>query len=304
MHILITGGTGLLGKRLTSYLLEHAMHPRIVSRSTNDSADISQYEWNVDEGRIDPDAFTEVDTVIHLAGANIAEGRWNTKRKEEILSSRIRSTRLLFESVKKINSNERPKTFICASATGYYGIHDFEHESREDDQAGEGFLAQVCLQWEKEADRFATLGMRVIKIRTGVVFDEKGGALHKMTQPIRYLMGSPLGSGKQSVCWIHWEDWCRAIHHFITHKGLSGSYNLVAPEPVTNAKLTRLIARIIKRPLWLPNVPGFMLKFLLGEMSTVVLEGHKMSSKKLEDAGYQFNFPAAEKAISDLLIRP
>lgn len=301
MHILITGGTGLLGKRLTSYLKRHGMFPRLVSRRAITSTEILQYEWNINEGRIDPKALAGLNAVIHLAGSNVAEARWSASRKEEILDSRVRSTRLLFERIKEINPAERPETFICASATGYYGIHDFEHTSVEDDGPGNDFLAQVCIQWEKEADRFESLGMRVVKVRTGVVLDQDGGALQKMTQPIKFFAGSPLGSGNQYISWIHWQDWCQAIRYLMTRVDLSGAYNFVSPHAVTNEELTRLIARTIRRPLWLPNVPEFMLKIILGEMASIVLAGHKVSSKKLEDVGYQFKFQMAEEAIAHLL---
>lgn len=299
MNILITGGTGLLGGHLVDFLSNKGMSIRLLSRRADLTAVVPRFEWNVKEKKIDPKALENVDILIHLAGAGVAEGRWTDKRKKEIIDSRIDSTQMLYEAVAEMQ--HKPQTLICASATGYYGHQEFEHESTEEESAGGDFLAQVCEKWESEADRFKDLGLRVVKLRTGVVFDESGGALQKMVQPIRYFVGAPLGTGKQIVPWIHWGDWCGAVGHLIEHKELSGAYNLVAPGPVTNAGLTRLIARVIRRPLLLPNVPAFALKLMLGEMSSIVLKGHKVSNKKLENSGYEFEYPSAEQALFELL---
>lgn len=299
MNILITGGTGLIGQRLTNFLIAKGMSPRLLSRTANLQAKIPRYEWSIKEGRIDSQALEGVDVVVHLAGANVAEGRWTAKRKKEILDSRVKSTELLFQEIQQLD--QKPKTLICASGTGYYGFHSFDHESVESDLPGDDFLADVCVKWEAEADRFTELGMRVVKVRTSAVFDESGGALQKMQQPVQYFAGAALGSGDQQVPWIHWKDWCGAVAHLIERSDLSGAYNLVAPQPVTNAELTRLIAKTIRRPLLLPNVPSFVLKLMLGEMSSIVLNGNKISSKKLEDTGYQFEYGQVAPALSDLL---
>lgn len=299
MNILITGGTGLLGGRLVDYFSSLGMFPRLLSRKEDLNAAIPRFEWNIRERKIDPRALEGVDVLIHLAGANVGEGRWTANRKKEIIDSRIDSTQLLYEAVAGMQN--KPKTLICASATGYYGLQEFDHESQEDENSGDDFLAQVCKKWESEADRFQNLGLRVVKLRTGVVFDESGGALQKMTLPIRWFAGAPLGSGKQIIPWIHWKDWCGAVVHLVNENELSGAYNLVAPEPVTNATLTRLIARAIGRPMFLPNVPAFVLKLMLGEMSFIVLRGHKVSSQKLEASGFKFQYDTADQAISELL---
>lgn len=299
MNILITGGTGLLGQRLVNFLLSKKMYPRLLSRQADYAAAVPRFEWNINAQTIDQKAFENVDVLIHLAGAGVADERWSAQRKKEILDSRINSTQLLYDTIEKLE--HRPKTMICASATGYYGIKGVGHKSAEEEMAGSDFLAQVCERWEEKADRFKNLGVRVVKIRTGVVFDESGGALQKMEQPVRYYVGAPLGSGKQVVPWIHWRDWCGAVEHFINENSLSGAYNLVAPQPVTNAELTRLIAKVIRRPLLLPNVPAFVLRVLLGEMSSIVLEGHKISSEKLQESGYQFEYSSTEKALFELL---
>lgn len=298
MNILITGGTGLLGGRLADFLLQKGMSPKLLSRQSDLKAAIPRYKWNIKESSIYPKALEEIDVLIHLAGANVGEGKWTTKRKKDILDSRIDSTKLLYDTVAGLK--KKPKTIICASATGYYGLKSFDHESSEEDIAGEDFLAQVCTKWEREADRFQDLGMRVVKLRTGVVFDQGGGALQKMAQPIRFFVGAPLGSGKQVIPWIHWSDWCGAVSHLISENNLSGPYNLVAPKPVTNADLTRLIAKIIRRPLLLPPVPSFMLRMLLGEMSSIVLKGHSVSSKKLQESGFEFEYNTAEQALFEL----
>lgn len=299
MNILITGGTGLIGQRLAKLLIQHQMSPRLLSRTANPNADIPQFEWNIKKDWIDPLAFEHVDVLIHLAGANVSEGRWTKSRKQEIMDSRINSTRLLFKTVEQLEN--RPKLLICSSATGYYGNLRFEHVSSEEDDPGNDFLATVCQNWETEADHFENLGLRIVKVRTGVVLDEKGGALLKMIQPIRVYAGAPLASGSQYINWIHWEDWCLAVIHLINEKQLKGPFNLVAPNPETNEVLTRLIAKIVRRPLWLPNVPAFVLKLILGEMASIVINGHKVSSKKLEDSGYQFTHDTLETALIKLL---
>ena len=299
MNILITGGTGLIGQRLVRLLIEHQMSPRLLSRVANHNADIPQFEWNIRDERIDPLAFEGIDILIHLAGANVSEGRWTPSRKREILDSRIKSTRLLFDTVKKLE--QKPKLLICSSAAGYYGQFEFEHESSEDDDPGQDFLARVCDEWESEADNFKNLGIRVVKVRTGIVFDPMGGALQKMVQPIKLFTGAPLASGKQYINWIHWEDWCLAVIHMIKENHMEGPFNLVAPNPETNEVLTRLIAKIIRRPLWFPNVPAFVLRLILGEMASFVINGHKLSSKKLEDSGYNFKHETLEGALIELL---
>ncbi|WP_420580009.1 TIGR01777 family oxidoreductase [Reichenbachiella sp.] len=299
MNILITGGTGLLGGHLVDFLSNKGMSIRLLSRHADLTAAVPRFEWNIKEKKIDPRAFENVDVLIHLAGAGVADAKWTDKRKREIIDSRVESTKLLYQTVEKLDN--KPKALICASATGYYGLKEFEHESSEDESSGDDFLAVVCEQWELEADRFKDLGLRVVKLRTGVVLDESGGALQKMVQPIRYFVGAPLGTGNQVVPWIHWKDWCGAVGHMIERVSLSGAYNLVAPQPVTNAVLTRLIAKIIRRPVLLPNVPAFVLKLMLGEMASIVLQGHKVSSKKLETSGYEFEYQEPEQALFELL---
>ncbi|UXX80169.1 TIGR01777 family oxidoreductase [Reichenbachiella carrageenanivorans] len=299
MHVLVTGGTGLIGQRLVGYLRSLGMLPRLVSRTEQLSAESPQYKWSLQNGYIDPRALDGVEVVIHLAGANIAEGRWTDARKKEIVDSRILSTRLLYDAIEKME--KKPKALLCASATGYYGFRDFEYVSDEEDRSGTDFLAQVCVQWETEADRFSALGMRVVRLRTGLVLDGAGGAFPKMLLPVRYYAGAALGSGQQYINWIHWQDWCGAVGHLIEQQELSGAFNLVAPFPVTNDELTRLIARAIERPLWLPNVPAFIFRGLLGEMSAVLLQGHKVSCTKLQNSGYQFKHQLVKESLSELL---
>ncbi|SMD35401.1 hypothetical protein SAMN04488029_2500 [Reichenbachiella faecimaris] len=299
MNILITGGTGLLGQRLVNYLLSKGMSPRLLSRREDLNATVPQFEWDIKNKKVDLNSLENVEVIIHLAGANVAEGRWTKRRKKEILESRIDSTQLLYDTIAKLE--HKPTTLICASATGFYGLQNFDHTSSEDEKPGLDFLAQVCEQWEAEADRFKDLGLRIVKLRTGVVLDGSGGALQKMAQPIKYLIGAPLGSGKQYVPWIHWKDWCGAVDHLVKERALSGAFNLVAPQAVTNAQLTRLIAETIRKPLLLPNVPAFVLQLILGEMSSIVLRGHKVSSEKLEESGYRFEYKSASRALFELI---
>ena len=244
-------------------------------------------------------ALDGVDFIIHLAGLNIGEKAWTTKRKQQIIDSRVKSGKLIFDTIqaKKL----RPSAFLSASGIGYYGATSSETIFKEDAPAGNDFLGLTCQLWEGVADRFAETGIRSVKIRTGVVLSKKGGALSKLSLPVRFGVGAPLGSGKQYMPWIHMDDLCGIFIHAMENEELTGAYNAVAPEHMTNQELTRAIASVLKRPLWLPKLPAGLFRLIFGEMSVMLLEGSRVSPEKIKAAGYSFFYPELKPALRDLL---
>ncbi|OJJ17175.1 TIGR01777 family protein [marine bacterium AO1-C] len=297
--ILITGGTGLIGKRLTQFLLEKDYSVRYLSRSKRSIKGVEVFEWHPQEGKIDKEAFADIDGIVHLAGAGVADKRWTDSRKKEILESRTQSTTLLVSTIEALGIS--PEVFVGASAIGYYGIDTGEQLLDESSQAGGDFLANVTKQWEESSEEFTKKGIRAVKVRVGVVLSTESGALPKLLQPIRLGLGAPLGSGKQYLSWIHIDDIARIFLYALENDQLQGAYNGVAPNPVTNAEMTKMIASVIHRPAFLPNVPSFMLKIMLGEMASIVIDGNRVSSKKIANSGFEFKFPDLKQALEQLL---
>jgi uncharacterized protein (TIGR01777 family) len=297
-HILLTGASGLIGKHLTHFLLDKGYEVSHLSRQVHGrNPRVKTYIWDVHKGKIDDACIDGVDIIIHLAGAGVAGKRWTDERKKEIIDSRVKSIQLIYGLLR--NKKHQVKTIISASATGYYGNRGGELMT-EDSKPGNDFLSGCCVEWEAAADEGEKLGLRVVKLRTGVVLDKKGGALKKMAAPVKWFIGSPLGNGEQWIPWIHWHDVVKLYLYAIVNNKLEGVFNMVAPKPVTNKQLTRAVAEQLHRPLWAPNVPAFMLKLLLGEMGEIVLGSTKVSPQKIEHHGFVFeyaNLPAALKAI-------
>lgn len=297
-RILITGSSGLVGKNLTNLLSENGYDVVQLSRS-NPRQDPKIFTWNIEKNQIQTGAFDGVDTIIHLAGANVAEGRWTTKRKEELVKSRTESTALLVRTLETINHHV--KNFISASAVGYYGFLDNEKIFKEDDPAGTDFLARLTAQWEAEVDRISNPGIRIVKLRIGVVLSPNGGALAPIAATVSKWIGAPLGSGSQYISWIHLTDLCRIFLFVIRNESVRGAVNAVAPEPVTNKALTQEVARVLNKPLILPNVPAIGLKIAFGEMAQIVLNGSQVSASKIINAGFTHEFPDIHTAVKDLL---
>lgn len=296
--ILITGSSGLIGGHLANYLSSRNYEVRHLSRK-KDFNKQHHYFWDLNSGLIEESALIGVDHIIHLAGAGIAEKRWTAKRKKEIIDSRIKSTQLLFNEVNKMNV--KPKTVITASAIGYYGADTSDKIFAEDDEPGNDFQGEVCQQWESSSRKFSELGVRNLQLRFGVVLSTMGGALPKIIFPIKFGVGSALGSGNQFVPWVHIDDVLKIIEWLILNENLSGPYNVVAPEYKTYKEFVKAIADKLGKPLFMPNVPSFFLKLVLGEMSQVILEGNRISSEKIVDSGYKFNFSTLEQAFSKML---
>jgi len=299
MNILITGGTGLIGKRLTEILIEKGHSVSILSRSKKQSDKVNYYTWNIANQEIEEEAIKQLDVIVHLAGANVGEGRWTNKRKKEIIDSRVDSGNLLFESVKK--HNPKLKAFISSSAIGYYGMVNSNSIFEESDPSGSDFLAEVCVKWEETANKFNELNTRVAIVRTGVVLDKNDGALAKLLTPIKLGIGSALGSGKQAMPWIHLDDICNLYVKAIEDKKMNGAFNGVAPENLTNLEFSKTVAKVLKKPFWFPNVPAFALKLLMGEQAIIALEGSSISSKKTKESGFKFKYRNLTDALNNLL---
>ncbi|MFN7994786.1 MAG: TIGR01777 family oxidoreductase [Bryobacteraceae bacterium] len=297
MTIVISGASGFVGRRLMKSLsgANHAI--RVLSRhaGTNLPAGVKLYAWDPMKGPPPEESLAGADAVVHLAGEPIAQ-RWNDEVKKKIRDSRVIGTRNMVQAL--ANSAQRPPALICSSAIGYYGSRGDEALT-ESSAPGSGFMADVCVAWEKEADAAAALGMRLVKLRTGVVLGQNGGALAKMLPPFKGGMGGKLGSGDQWMSWIHLDDLVGIIRHTLENS-IAGPVNGTAPEPVTNAEFTKALGHALSRPAVFP-VPAFMLKTMFGEMAEVMLASQKVLPKAAEGAGYSFQYPRLEAALQNLL---
>lgn len=297
-NILITGGSGLVGRKLTALLKENGHKISWLSRSGKSIEDVKGYQWDIANQTIDKNAIEWADTIIHLAGEGVANERWTNTQKKRILESRVESTKLLCRALKE--STHEAQTFISASAIGYYGLNTGDMLLNEEDEPGSDFLARVTRQWEEEVDQIANLNINIVKLRIGIVLSESGGALEKISKPIKWGVGAALGTGKQYMSWIHIEDLCCMICYLL-EKNKSGVYNGVAPNPVTNKEMTKTIAKHLGKPCFLPNVPAFVLKIMLGEMSDILIGGSNVSSKKIEKDGFEFQYLTLQSALQNLL---
>ncbi len=288
--VLITGGTGMIGKRLTTLLLEKGYNVAYLSRKKEAIPNVQVYKWDIAKGFIEEEALAKADFLIHLAGAGIADQRWSAARKQEIITSRTQSIELIARHLQ--GRPYKLKAFVSASGIGFYGSDTGERHLTEETRSGTDFLAHVTRSWENASELIHNVGVRTTKLRTGVVLSKEGGALPKIAQPVRWGVGAPLGSGKQWVSWIHLDDLCRMYITAIENEKWHGVYNAVGPSPVTNAELTRQIAKALKKPLWLPPVPAFALRLWFGQLADVVLGGNYVINHKvahINHFNYQFN---------------
>ena len=284
-----------MGSNMTSLLQSKGFEVGILTRSIKNIAGIKEFLWDIDKQQIDKNALTWADHIIHLAGENVGQ-RWTSATKERIINSRVNSTKLLADAL--ASGEYEVKSFVSASATGFYGDTG-DVEVDETAPAGTGFLADVVVSWEGAVDQLKPVVDRLVKLRIGIVLTPEGGALAKMTMPIRLGIGSPLGSGNQWMSWIDLDDLCR-MFVFAIENPLSGTYNAVSPQPVTNREMTKALALQLNRPLLMPNVPAFVLKMTLGEMSSMVLEGNKVSSVAIQEEGFKFEFDTLDKSLGHL----
>ena len=300
MRVLITGATGLIGNEITELLLKNGMKVNYLTISEDKiqhEPNYRGYYWNPTEGIIDENCFIDVESVINLAGANISE-RWTAQYKEEIVESRTNAINLLYNALK--NNPNQVKHFITASAIGVYPSDLSVTYSEEFSQFDDSFLSNVVVKWEDAASQIERLGIKVCKIRIGLVLSLHGGALPKMIKPIRMGFGAAFGSGRQWQSWIHIKD-LSEIFLFALENELSGIFNAVAPNPVTNKQLIKQISQVLDVPVLLPPIPRFILRLILGEMHSLLFESQKVSSQKIQNEGFDFRFSDLDLALKNLL---
>jgi uncharacterized protein (TIGR01777 family) len=301
MKCIVSGGTGFIGSRLVDALLKDGHYVAIWSRkpARETRTAVETFRWDPLEGEPQEESLNGFDIVVHLAGETGAQ-RWNAEAKRKIRDSRVLGTRRLVSAISKVK--HKPSALICSSAVGYYGSHYGSSDDEvltETSPPGSGFLAEVCTAWEKEADAAASLGLRVVKLRTGVVLGRAGGALAKMLPAFQAFVGGALGSGRQWMPWIHVDDlvdMCR----FAIDGSFSAALNATAPNPVTNSQFTSALAKVLHRPAFL-TVPAFALRALFGEMAQMLLEGQRAVPAAAKDLGFSWKYPGLEEALHNLL---
>jgi len=300
MKVLVTGATGLIGRRLCHSLTGDVNTVVAVSRSPERARNLAAAEtlkWDPMTGPPPPDALSGVDAVVHLAGEPVADRAWSQEQKRRVKDSRVVSTRNIVDAIRA--AEVKPKVLVNASAVGYYGDRGDE-KLYEDSPPGKGFLSEVCQAWEREATSVSELGVRLVLVRIGVVLSPQGGALAKMLTPFKLGVGGPLASGKQWFPWIHIDDIVGILRHSISTETLAEPINGAAPEEVTNAEFTRQLSRVLGRPAFLPT-PEFALKLIFGERAEVLLASNRVVPRVAQQSGYKFKFPDLTPALKDLL---
>jgi hypothetical protein len=297
--ILITGGSGSIGKHLIPKLLFKGHQVAIIGRSKRDIPGVESFVWDLKKGSLDERALKDVTHIIHLAGAGIADKSWSLARKKEILESRVKPMKLLADAL--ISRNQRIKAFISSSAVGYYGGITSDKVFSETDNPENDFLGSTCKMWEDAVQYFKSVADREVRVRTSVVLMKDAGALRKLALPTKLGFGAAVGSGKQWMPWIHIDDLTELYLETIEDGRYNGPFNAVAPQHVTQTDLIRAIGKTLGRPTFLPPIPSFLIKTVLGEMATVVTEGSRVSSQRLIDTGFEFQYPNIQTALTDLL---
>ncbi len=295
-NILITGGSGMIGRELTKLLLEQGYAVGWLSRSSKAVDAVRIFTWDVQTGLIDTAAIAWADVIIHLAGEGIADKRWTRKRKKKIIESRSKSSELLIRTMRSVPN--RIKTVIAASAIGWYG-DTHGNVADETTPAGTGFLSTSVITWEEATSAFAQLHIRLVRLRIGIVLSNRGGALKELLMTEWFRVLPVLGTGRQTYAWIHIHDVCRMILFAMQHP-VEGIFNATAPFPVSQRELMQQIRKVKHRFYFLIPVPAFSLKLYLGEMADAVLTDQNVSSKKIADAGFRFAFEKIDKCMSDL----
>jgi uncharacterized protein (TIGR01777 family) len=299
-NILLTGGTGFIGKHLTDLLIENGFEVSILSRSDRkNTSSITYYKWDLTRNYIDEEAIAKANYIIHLSGEGIVEKRWTKKRKKEILESRTQPIDLIFSVLEK--TNKKLDAFVSASAVGIYGAYTNENICTENTPPANDFLGITCQEWEKAVDKINSLGIRTVKVRTGIVLGKDEGFLKKVAPSFKAGFGAILGTGKQYVPWIHIEDLCNIYLKAIADEQMHGPYNSCVTDNTTNASLSKTMANLFGYKIWLPKAPAFVLKIVLGEMSVAVLEGQRVSSEKIQKMGFDFQFTELEPALASCM---
>jgi uncharacterized protein (TIGR01777 family) len=300
MRVLITGATGLIGQEIVKRCHEKDIKVNYLSTSKSKISQQENYKgfyWNPKNNEIDKNCFKDVDAIIHLAGATISK-RWTSSYKKQVISSRTETTALLINTLKNIE--HKVKQVISASAIGIYPDSLTNYYDQTHNEISSSFLGQVVSVWEQAVDEFSKLNITVSKIRIGLVLSEKGGALKEIVKPIKLGLGAAFGSGKQWQSWIHIQDLSNMFVYILQNK-IDGIYNGVAPNPVTNTELTKTAASVLNKPLFMPNIPKFLMKLVLGEMHIILFESQRVSSKTIENKGFLFEYNCLEPALKSLL---
>ena len=303
--VLITGGTGMVGKELSKLLLEKGYSLIILTRNSasqqSTNKQLRYANWDIKKQTINLEAFQTADYIIHLAGAGVVDKKWTDSYKKEIVDSRTESSKLLVNTLAKYPHHV--KAIITSSAIGWYGPDvNGANAFTETSPSSTDFLGETCRLWEESIEGATKLGVRVCKLRTGIVLSNTGGALSEFKKPIKFGVAGILGNGKQVVSWIHIEDLCRMFLFALENKHMEGSYNAVAPNPVSNQALTLTLARMMRGSFFIPlNVPVFILKIMMGKRSIEVLKSTKVSCEKIKKAGFSFVYPSIEAALHQLI---
>jgi uncharacterized protein (TIGR01777 family) len=302
MKLLITGATGLIGKKITENLLETGfqIHYLTTGKSkTNILQGATGFYWNPEQNQIDLKCFYGVDTIIHLAGSTVSK-RWTKSYKEKIYSSRINSSKLLLKGIEDLNGEHQIKHLVSASAIGVYPSDFNDYFDEEAEVSRTTFMERVVVDWENETDSFSSEGISIAKLRIGLVLSESGGVLGTLKLPTYFGLGAAFGSGKQGQSWIHMNDLVGIFLKAVEDQW-EGVFNAVAPNPVTQSEFIASLSRALKRPYFLPPIPAFLIRIGAGEMSDLVLDSHWISSQKVIDKGYSFQYTDIQKALDDLI---
>jgi uncharacterized protein (TIGR01777 family) len=299
-NVLITGGTGFIGRYLTEKLLEKGYTVSILSRESKASTDkVSYYIWDVSTKSIEEASVRNADYIIHLAGENIAEKRWTTKRKEAIRDSRIQSTQLIYDTLKK--NNKKIDAFVSASGIGFYGAVNGDGICTESTLPANDFVGKVCQEWEDAADLMTGLGIRTVKIRTGLVLGKNEGILKELAPIFKRGFGCTLGSGKQYMPWIHVHDLCMMYIEAIENNKMIGPYNATINDSTTNSIFSRELARCFGYIIWLPKTHAFLIRLALGERACLLLTGRRVSSDKVKKLGFRFQYKNLQQALKNCI---
>ena len=300
MNVIIAGGSGLIGQAFTADLLKHGHRVWVLTRRLSQvhlPAGAQAAGWDGASGRGWESVLEQADAVVNLAGENIGAHPWTRERKGRIRESRVQAGQAIVRAIQA--TGQRPRVLVQSSAVGYYGPCK-EETLTEGSPAGRDFLSGVAVDWENSTRTVEELGVRRVIIRTGVVLAAEGGILSRFLYPVRLFAGGPMGSGRQWISWIHMRDQLAAMRFLMEHASAAGAFNVCAPEPVTNAEFVRTLAGVLNRPYWLP-APAFALKLVLGEMSTLVLDGQKVVPARLQELGFRFTYPELDAALENLV---
>lgn len=300
--VLITGGTGLLGHRLATLLVEKGYTVNLLSRNKEVPQPYTNcFLWDVDKGVIDESALQNCDYIIHLAGAAVVDNDWTAQRKQEIIDSRVKSVNLLFEKLKYVPN--KVKAFLSASAVGYYGMVTQTKPFVETDKPADDFLGECCVLWEKGVHQMETLNIREVMVRIGIVLSSVGGALDKVASLAKFAPVAAIGTGKQAMPWIHIDDLCNIFIKALEDDKMSGPYNAAAPAFDDNTSFSKAVAKQINRPMLPFPAPAFAIRLMYGERADVLLQGSPVSSQKVIDAGFSFAYTNLAEALKDVYQR-